>query len=315
MLVNFRFTLRVVFLCAVALAALLIALFLSISLVAFQKAAMLAPVDTMDVFLTGSAESSRSAPDVRQLLEPIPYRDSGSIFDVLPQDRFHKTIKTGRGNCSNLSFGMAFLLLQRSYAFQVVHIIPYDGLFSGTGHTVLDMSYIIDGVTHRGLVDILEGGLPRVKDSFIDLPTLLKKHLDQPAILPLNVRKDVESAYYGNFLEGSAVGVVPRDEIARYFSFINRIYIPLGNKRLERIIYSGVAIVFGYYPHSYVSQEDYARLFAGKSYLIWAAQALIWLLRLIPLLLLFSLLFYVRRAKSLEAEADSNDHITGNSLS
>lgn len=51
-------------------------------------------------------------------------------------------------------------------------------------------------------------GLPRVKGNFIDLPALLKRRLDQPAILPLNVCKDAESIYYGDFLEGSAVGVV-----------------------------------------------------------------------------------------------------------
>ena len=314
--VKYRRTIRDVFLGALFLAAVLTAYFLSISIIAFQKAAMIVPADAAasDMSASRSVDSYRSGPDVRKLLEPIPYQSSKAIFDILPLDRFRKTVQMGYGNCSNLVFGMSFLLLQRDYAFQVVHFIPYDGFLIGTGHTVLDMPYVLDGVAREGLVDVLEGGLPRENDTFIDLPMLQQKHLSHPSIMPLNGRKDDESSYYGDFLNNAAIGVVPREEIARYYAFIDRIYIPLGSKRLERVIYSGAAIVFGRYPHTYVSREDYARLFAGKSsLLLWAAQLLIWLLRLMPLLILLLLLSYIPRIRPPHAKAGCVAPIRGKS--
>lgn len=313
--VKYRRTIRNVFLGALALKALLMSYILSISLIAFQKAATIAPVDVIriDALASNSIGSHRSSPDIRKLLEPIPYQSSKAVFDILPRDRFRKTIQMGYGNCSNLVFGMTFLLLQGNYDFRIVHLMPFDGFLIGAGHTLLDMPYTLDGVARAGMVDVLEGGLPQANNRFIDLPMLREKHLNEPSIVPLNGRKDENTIYYGDFLNNAAVGIVTREEVARYFDFIDRIYIPLGSKRLERVVYSGAAIVFGRYPHTYVSREDYVRLFAGKLPVLWATQILIWLLRLMPLLALLLLISHIPRIKLSGAKVDSAAPIVGKS--
>ena len=277
---------RNLLLVVVMLTAALTAYFLSISVIAFQKAAIIVPVDKLQAFPNSADTRLQSAfPDVRQLLGAIPYQSGKAIYDILPRDRYDKTIKNGYGNCSNLSFGMAVYLLRHNYDFRIVHILPYDDFLTGNGHTLLEMPYLLDGASRIGLVDIMEGGLPQVVDDvFIDFSMLQQKHLNAPSILPLNSRKDGGSPYYEGFLNNSAVGIAPGEEIARYFDFIDKLYIDLGNKRLERIIFSGIAIVADYYPHTYVAREDYARLFAGKMQVVWAARTLVWLFRLIPLL-------------------------------
>lgn len=308
MFCRFRLTLRRCLLFALLLAAGLAVYFLHISMVAFQKAAMITPADVVPVenFVTMPAPENRPPLDVRELLGHIPYQSSKPIYDIFPPDRYRKTIEMGYGNCSNLVFGMSFLLLKRDYPFQIVHLIPYEGFLQGSGHTVLNMPYVLDGAEHVGIVDVLEGGVPQSNGRFIDLPALQQKHLQQWSIFPLNRHKDDASIYYGEFLDKAALGVVPGTEVANYFSFVDRIYVPLGHKRLERVVFSGIAIVAGAYPHTYVSRGEYARLFAGATYLPTAAQLLIWLMRIIPCLALLSLISYLlARRLPVSAKAQS----------
>lgn len=276
---------------ALSVTLLLLAYFVHVSPIAFQKAAMLVPVRAQMLESIGldSQDGSPSIPDVRKLIEPIPYREAKAIFEVLPSDRYRKTIEQGYGNCSNLTMGMAVYLLGNHYNFRVVHFLPYADFLTGNGHTLLDMPYTLDGITHRGLVDMMEGGIPVSKNAYIDFATLQKKHLVEPSIFPLNKLKDDSSPYYGSFLDSAAVGIAPRSEISGYFSFLEAIYVPLGNKRLERIIYSGIGVVLNFFPHTYVSREEYARLFADKQGVLWMAKTLLWLLRILPLLIVLLL--------------------------
>lgn len=281
-----------VVLCAVLA---LVAYFFNISLVAFQKVAMIAPVsDIRSVAATDVDWQNHRVPDVRNLLSAIPYQNGGMVFDILPRDRFHKTVEMGYGNCSNYAFGMAYLLLQSSYSFQIVHFIPYQGFLTGNGHTLLNMRYRLDGSERTGLVDMMEGGLPVVDGHYLNLPTLQQKHLPPVTILPLSPRKDTRSEYYGEFLNNAAIGIVKPTEIERYFTFVERTYLPLGNKRLERIIYSGLAMLFGQFPSTYVSAQEYEALYADKAYLPWLAQLLLWLTRLMLGLMGLAIAMYFR---------------------
>lgn len=270
-------------------ALILTAIFWKISMIAFQKTAMITPVVEMPAgAFMPPAQANRSALDVKALISAIPYENGTAIFDILPRDRFHKTIEMGYGNCSNLSFGVAYWLLLQRYPFQIVHLIPYDSFLSGKGHTLLNMPYQFDGAEQTGLVDVMEGGLPRVAGHYLDLSALQKKYLGDVAIAPLNPRKDRDSEYYGEFLNNAAVGIVNQEEIAQYFAFINRVYFSLGSKRLERVFFSGIAMVFGQYPRTYVTREEYLRLFGDKIYLPWMAQLLLWLSRMLLLMTIVS---------------------------
>lgn len=45
-------------------------------------------------------------------------------------------------------------------------------------------------------------------------------------------------------------------EVNRYFDFRERIYVPLGHDRLEKVIYDGVTLLFGYLPNVYTPEYD-----------------------------------------------------------
>lgn len=293
---------------AALLATVLVGAFFSISMISFQKAAMIVPVTEFPPELDESRELTSQVPDIEALVARIPYQNGRAILDILPRERFYKTIESGYGNCSNLSFGMAYLLLQRGYRFQIVHLIPYNGFLIGNGHTLLNMPYQLNGQPREGLVDVMEGGLPVNGGNYLDLSGLQSKHLIDTTIFPLNSRKDNRSIYYGEFLDNAAVGIVNQNDIARYFSFVEYIYFPLGSKRLERIVFSGVAIVFGYFPPTYVTTQEYSKLYAEYSYLPKAAQLLLWLLRLLPCMFALLILMQLQQRIGQRVQARKMRH-------
>ncbi len=260
---------------------LLLAYFASISFVAFQKTIAIVPYDLDNLVLP---KRQVGALDVSELIQAIPYSNNASmIYDVNPQDRYYRSIRLGYGNCSNLAFGMAYYLAQKGQAYQVVHFMPYEGFLKGVGHTVVNMPYILDGAPRVGIVDILEGGLPKIGEQYVDLSSLRKKALQGLKIFPLSARKDNVSPYYEDFLNNSVVGVVKSDEIESYFKFVKSIYFPFGSKKLERILFNGLAIVVGVYPRIYVDQKDCDVLFAPHFWLKVSADILLFSLRILPI--------------------------------
>lgn len=270
------------FIVAVCYSIVLAVGFLSISPVAFQKLVTVA--SSKEPTLVPPTSISRY-PDIRALIAPIPYKKGILVSDVFPPDRFHKTIEMGQGNCSNLVFGMAFYLNQHGYDYQAIHIMPYRNFLRGSGHSVLNMPYEFEGAPHVGVVDLLGGGLPKADGRLLDIETLKRKHLPNPSIVSLNALNEDASIYYGDFVNNAALGIVESKDVKIYFDFLQKIYVPLGNKNLERILYSSLGVVAGFYPTTYVSVEDYAKLFNDKKPLVWAAKALLWLMRLLPLIL------------------------------
>lgn len=261
---------------------LLVGYFIHISPIAFQKSLSLEPLARAGI---SPLQLDAEVPDVRSLLQDIPYDPSPNIFfDVEPRQRYERAIHEGLGNCANLVMGLAYLLRERGYTYQVVHLMPYDGFLKGRGHTVLNMPYRLDGAVHTGIVDIFEGGLPRFGEQFVDLQRLRDKHMENVHIMPLNARKDSDSEYYGNFLDEAAVGIVSSQQIHDYYDFLQAVYVPLGSRKLERNLFVGVALVLGKFPYTYVDADEYRKLFTGNEWTRAAAYVLLWILRGMPLL-------------------------------
>ncbi len=85
---------------------------------------------------------------------------------------------------------------------------------------------------------------------------------------------------------------MPADEIARYFRFLETIYVPLGSERLEKHFYDGLALMLGFYPSIYV--PDFERLVEGREVEWLSYRSALWVLRSamlgLPLLTLAALL-------------------------
>src|SRR5690606_19075393 len=115
---------------------------------------------------------------------------------------------------------------------------------------------MLDGNRLHGIVDVLEGGVLMDGDSLVGVDALRSGRLENPSILALNDKMDGETDLYGDSLSGSVIGIMRKEEVESYFSFIDKVWLPLGIKRLERIVFDGIAVVLGYYPKTYVSEQD-----------------------------------------------------------
>ncbi|QOJ32008.1 MAG: hypothetical protein HRU81_07825 [Gammaproteobacteria bacterium] len=238
--------------------------------------------------------------DVRTALGKIPYNSTAQVFAINPPDRYQRTIIEGNGNCSNFVNGLAYQLIHDGVSFQIAHFLHIEDFLRGVGHSALNVPYEIDGQHHIGIVDVAEGGIPMMKSRNLTLADLAAGGLHDVTIEPLNSRQDRASPYYGPFLDGSILGIMDGAATARYFRFLERIYVPLGGRKLETYMYRGLAIVFALYPPVVVTAADYEKLFAGHRPVRVAARTLTALLRIdavlafsAPIVLLGWLLFRI----------------------
>lgn len=245
--------------------------FLSTSPIAFQKSMSLSDAPIIDPDWT-----TAHAIDARKVIGSIPYHGSEALSDVLPRKLYERTILEGYGNCANKTRGLSYFLLEEGIPFERVDLIPADGFMQGRGHTLVRTKYVLDGVTRVGMIDILEGGVPALDRVPIDLPQLRESIPYTLKLLPLNVLVDDHSDYYGSFLETANIGVVDHREIARYFRFVETIYVSLNDARLERFICNASAVVLGIFPQLHVSPTEFARLKAQSPGTFALAHALTW---------------------------------------
>lgn len=266
--------------CAIALSAGLLAVFISISPIAFQRASaiVIAPEPTVDW------EAESPVLDAKRVIGAIPFRSNETLYEVLPERLYERAILGGRGNCANKVRGLTVYLNRAGIPFQRIDLTPVDGFLFGKGHVVLRTKYEYEGKVRVGIIDVLEGSLLALDGKPIDLPQFRKAQPFSIAMVPLNIRSDGSSDYYGTFLQESVITTTPPSDTRRYFQFIEAIYVPLGAPRFERILYNGLAVLAGFFPRLCVSEADYERLFGERMYIVYGAGVLRWSLRLIILL-------------------------------
>ncbi len=164
--------------------------------------------------------------DVAAVVGAIPYRPQ-PVWTVDPSRKYHQTIIEGFGNCSQKTFGLAFLLDQTGIDYQVIHLLPPDRFLIGGGHTVLRTRYRYQGSERVGIVDLLEAGLPVSASGYADIDTLAAGPLADFRFELLNATTDGVSGFYGDFLNEAVLAYIPASEIARYFRFLETVYVPL----------------------------------------------------------------------------------------
>ncbi len=259
--------------------------------VAFQKSNAIRAVRTLPELGTGDAL------DVTNIVGAIPYQP-GEVWSVLPAEKYRRTIEEGRGNCSQKTFGLAWWLDREGRPFQVVHLLPLESFLAGGGHTLLRARVDWRDQEQTALVDLRQGALPMSGDRPIDITDLAAGPIDGFHFELLNPGGADSTVYFGAFLDSAVVGVIPDPEIDRYFRFLEAVYRPLGNQRIEKLIYDGLALLLGYYPTIHVIDTD--RLFAGRGVARTRYQATLWLLRsalvVLPAFLMMELLPHRERA-------------------
>jgi hypothetical protein len=202
---------------------------------------------------------------IEEIIKNIPIGGSHSgalILDVLPEKKIYETIKNGRGNCSNLAFGMAFYLLNIGIDnFKIINIFK-NNILEGNGHT---MFYY-----NEHLYDLVIGGEVLTSDRkpmSIDALVLATK-------IPMDLKfKKINKYCYNesnpyitkDFLYGAKIGIIQSKKVKEYFTFINRIYFNLGNTKLNKIVFDGLAIFFNKLPTVLV-ECSLSELF-GKDYI------------------------------------------------
>lgn len=140
--------------------------------------------------------------------------------------------------------------------FEFIHFLPPESLFSGGGHVALRVPYTLDGVSGVGLLDVAGGAMPTIGDNIVDFFDLQDQNKD---IILRRVNDDApeyyEIYYKVQYLDNVHLGFTSKVDIINYFTFIDLIYIPLANKKLEKMLFDGLAIVFGRYYSIYVDEE------------------------------------------------------------
>jgi hypothetical protein len=239
--------------------------------VAFQKVNAIADAEGIEPV------RSEASLDVAARLAAIPYRAGDeAVWAVEPRARYRETILEGRGNCSNLAFGLAYELDWRGLDYQLIHLMPHDFL-AGSGHTVVRTRYRYREVERVGVVDLLEGGLPASAGRPLDVDDLARGAVPSFSIVALHAKQDARSDYYGAFLDEVRLGYITARDIHAYFDFIDAVYVPLGSPRLEKYVFDGLAVLAGAYPRIHV--PDAAGLFAGNRLERAVLVAACWVLR------------------------------------
>jgi hypothetical protein len=223
--------------------------------------------------------STAATADVSRLLAAIPYQTSPqTLYTIHPEKRYQEAMLAGKGNCSNLVLGAAYFLSGKHIPYQVIHLLPRNGLLNGRGHTLLRMPYRLNGEKAVALVDVFEGGVPVLNGTRMDLDDLTPANAANLAILPLNTRKDNRSPFYAESLTAGTIGHTPSREVERYFQFVQAVYLPLGNRYFEKLWYDGLAVVLGVYPQIYVASAE--RTFADYAIEHRLNTAALWLIRI-----------------------------------
>ena len=107
------------------------------------------------------------------------------------------------------------------------------------------------------------------------------------SMLSLALGKDDTSRYFGSYLDESHLGYLYADDVARYFRFIEAVYVPILSERLEKLFYEGLALLVGVSPRIYV--DSVSELFSGNRHVRYFYICILWILRISAIVLPVSL--------------------------
>ena len=250
------------------------AFFFIFSPTALQRGLSIKSVDKIDkIKLFNNSYNSYSINEISNQIKSIPYQlNNKMVYAINPKEKLKKTIVEGDGNCSNLSFGSSIYSLYNKKKSVPIKLFTNEGFLKGSGHTVQLMSLQKKNI----IVDFLEGGLPLKCGKPFQLKGLYDQGECELGFKVISPIKDKENFYFTEKkLNNYIIGIHSQLEVDRYHKFIERIYFPLFNKKLEKIFFDSVSLVSGFYPKVYVQSAQWKLLFEDRKYLIIISK--IWL--------------------------------------
>ncbi len=224
---------------------------------------------------------------LNNLIGNIPYKpddNNSMVYDIHPKDKYKQTIINGYGNCSNYVFGVSYKFIKDKKDFGVIHFFPKERWKIGGGHTVMFGSLDDELV----IIDMLEGGIVSNlnQNDLFDASVSVK-------FKTLNIDKDDYNPYFPEIFVYDK-GIMTSDEIKKYFDFLETVYVPLGNKKVEKYIYDGLAVFFGDYPKIIVS--DINQIVTKSEYMRF--QIYLWWFRFIAIFsIMYGLFIIFKRSK------------------
>lgn len=220
---------------------------------------------------------------LEKLVANIPFvPQSRDVFTVSYEDKFRRTIEEGDGNCSNHVTAISWYILRKLHtkSFNIVHFLPRESFINGFGHTVVDFDGIYD--VFEGGVWINESGRKVSLQDVLDVnPQVGMKQL---VMRGLNSKKENKNKTYVNDLIGmNLIGITPAESFQEYLEFIDRIYIPISNKQLEKYFYDAVALFFSKLPKVYTVAKP-GDIYGKYDVAITLAKLWLFIVRLLPFL-------------------------------
>jgi hypothetical protein len=222
---------------------------------------------------------------LNQLAFQIPFVSGNKQINAVSfENKFRRSVVEGDGNCSNHVGSVSWYLLTELDVddFAIVHFLPKQLLIEGFGHSVLYAGGIYD-IFEGGVWVNFDGSILTLRD--IDSSSPSDRQNFEMKILN-SYRENKTKNYVAEILDSNFIGVTPAKSYSEYITFIDSIYVPFRNKKVEKYFYDGIALFFGKLPVVYV-EADLEELVGH--YIIPIKLAKIWILcvRVMMILLLF----------------------------
>lgn len=244
-------------------------------------------------------ECDVAAFDPRPTLELIPNHSDESetgIWGIDPDQRVKLVLETGMGNCAVKSRALGRILQTLGIPYQIVWIMNTDEARSGVGHTIVRCPIRQGSAINVGIVDMLEGGIPRSDGRLLDLKDLqLHEPIRAFRVEALTMHDDASSEYYGTALKHSVIAISRGSDFNRYFDFLKLTYVNTGVPRLEKLVYTVGSTILGIYPMVLITSDEMARFDTWFRVEVAIARTMIWAVRVLTLMLIIdSSMFAVR---------------------
>lgn len=208
-----------------------------------------------------------------------------TVYAAHPAIRYQRSVVEGLGNCANLVKGLSWGLLRDGHEFEIVYMLPIETFLAGQGHTILRANLALPEGPRVGLADVAAAAIPRVEGRVLDIGDFAGA-VSAVSLDPLRPESEDWTAFYTPaFLGGAVIGRTSSAETARWFRFIDAIYLDLGlPEKLEKILYVGIGVVLG--EHPWVHVENLELLRSRHPYRFAEMKAALWGMRVAPLVLL-----------------------------
>ncbi len=242
---------KILFICSIAIFFTCILYFFINSPLAFQKI-MSIKMDENHSYYNDIYQDA-DLKHIINIIGDIPYNREIPNWEVHPKKKYENSIINGFGNCSNYSQSLIYELTNLKQKGFVFYLLYKDLSFlDGSGHAAVQIKYNNENI----IIDINEAGIPLNNETYLsidDFDSITSENLNQ---LKLNKVSDQFNQYFNKeIISKSEIGKVRQKELEDYFRFIENIYVPLGNSKLEKIFYDSLALLFGFFPSTYVSKE------------------------------------------------------------